>query len=133
MKRIVVNGTFDILHRGHIELLNYAKGLGDYLLVCIDSDALVSFKKGPDRPINNQWERMLMLKNLKAVDDVWIFNSDIELENQLWEYKPNIMVKGSDYRNKPIVGSEFCDEINFFERLYEYSTTKTIQDIIDRG
>ena len=133
MKRIVVNGTFDILHRGHIELLNYAKGLGDYLLVCIDSDALVSFKKGPDRPINNQWERMLMLKNLKAVDDVWIFNSDIELENQLWEYKPNIMVKGSDYRNKPIVGSEFCDEINFFERLYEYSTTKTIQDIISRG
>jgi D-beta-D-heptose 7-phosphate kinase/D-beta-D-heptose 1-phosphate adenosyltransferase len=133
MKRIVVNGTFDILHRGHIELLNYAKGLGDYLLVCIDSDALVSFKKGPDRPINNQWERMLMLKNLKAVDDVWIFNSDIELENQLWEYKPDIMVKGSDYRNKPIVGAEFCDEINFFERLYEYSTTKTIQDIIDRG
>lgn len=133
MKRIVVNGTFDILHRGHIELLNYAKSLGDYLLVCIDSDALVSFKKGPDRPINNQWERMLMLKNLKAVDDVWIFNSDIELENQLWEYKPDIMVKGSDYRNKPIVGAEFCDEINFFERLYEYSTTKTIQDIIDRG
>ena len=133
MKRIVVNGTFDILHRGHIELLNYAKGLGEYLLVCIDSDALVSFKKGPDRPINNQWERMLMLKNLKAVDDVWIFNSDIELENQLWEYKPDIMVKGSDYRNKPIVGAEFCDEINFFERLYEYSTTKTIQDIIDRG
>jgi rfaE bifunctional protein nucleotidyltransferase chain/domain len=133
MKRIVVNGTFDILHRGHIELLNYAKGLGDYLLVCIDSDALVSFKKGPDRPINNQWERMLMLKNLKAVDNVWIFNSDIELENQLWEYKPDIMVKGSDYRNKPIVGAEFCDEINFFERLYEYSTTKTIQDIIDRG
>ena len=133
MKRIVVNGTFDILHRGHIELLNYAKGLGVYLLVCIDSDALVSFKKGPDRPINNQWERMLMLKNLKAVDDVWIFNSDIELENQLWEYKPDIMVKGSDYRNKPIVGAEFCDEINFFERLYEYSTTKTIQDIIDRG
>ena len=133
MKRIVVNGTFDILHRGHIELLNYAKSLGDYLLVCIDSDALVSFKKGPDRPINNQWDRMLMLKNLKAVDDVWIFNSDTELEDQLWEYKPNIMVKGSDYRNKPIVGAEFCDEINFFERLYEYSTTKTIQDIIDRG
>jgi D-beta-D-heptose 7-phosphate kinase/D-beta-D-heptose 1-phosphate adenosyltransferase len=133
MKRIVVNGTFDILHRGHIELLNYAKGLGDYLLVCIDSDALVSYKKGQDRPINNQWERMLLLKNLKAVDDVWIFNSDTELEDQLCEYKPNIMVKGSDYRNKPIVGAEFCNEINFFERLYEYSTTKTIQDIIDRG
>ena len=133
MKRIVVNGTFDILHRGHIELLNHAKGLGDYLLVCIDSDALVSYKKGQDRPVNNQWERMLLFRNLKAVDDVKIFNSDKELEEQLSEYKPHIMVKGSDYRNKPIVGSEFCIDINFFERLYEYSTTKTIQDIIDRG
>jgi D-beta-D-heptose 7-phosphate kinase/D-beta-D-heptose 1-phosphate adenosyltransferase len=133
MKRIVVNGTFDILHRGHIELLNHAKSLGDYLLVCIDSDALVSYKKGQDRPVNNQWERMLLLKNLKAVDDVWIFNSDTELEDQLCEYKPHVMVKGSDYRNKPIVGAEFCIDINFFERLYEYSTTKTIQDIIDRG
>ena len=133
MKRIVVNGTFDILHRGHIELLNHAKGLGDYLLVCIDSDALVSYKKGQDRPVNNQWERMLLFRNLKAVDDVKIFNSDKELEEQLSEYRPDVMVKGSDYRNKPIVGAEFCNEINFFERLYEYSTTKTIQDIIDRG
>lgn len=132
MKRIVVNGTFDILHTGHIELLNYAKGLGDYLLVLIDSDALVSYKKGQDRPINNQWERMLLLKNLKAVDDVWIFNSDTELEDQLCEYKPNVMVKGSDYRNKPIVGAEYCIEIDFFEILYDYSTTKTIQNIISR-
>jgi D-beta-D-heptose 7-phosphate kinase/D-beta-D-heptose 1-phosphate adenosyltransferase len=133
MTRIVVNGTFDILHRGHIELLNYAKSLGEYLLVCIDSDALVSYKKGQHRPINNQWERMLLLKNLKAVDDVKIFNSDKELEEQLCDYRPDIMVKGSDYRNKPIVGAEFCNEINFFERLHEYSTTKTIQDIVDRG
>lgn len=132
MKRIVVNGTFDILHRGHIELLNFAKGLGDYLLVCLDSDALVSYKKGLDRPINNQWDRMLMLKNLKAVDDVWIFNSDLELEDQLREYKPNVMVKGSDYRNKPIVGEEYCYSIVFFERLNDYSTTNTIQNIINR-
>jgi len=132
MKRVVVNGTFDILHRAHIELLNHAKSLGNYLLVCIDGDALVSFKKGPDRPIHNQWDRMFLLKNLKAVDDVWIFNSDKELEEQLWKYRPNIMVKGSDYKNKPIVGEEFCDTIVFFERQDEYSTTKTIQNIINR-
>jgi rfaE bifunctional protein nucleotidyltransferase chain/domain len=133
MTKIVVNGTFDILHRGHIELLNYAAGLGDYLLVCIDSDALVSFKKGPDRPVNTQWDRMLMLKNLKAVNEVRIFNSDEDLEQQLVEYQPDIMVKGSDYRFKPIVGQEYCPRIEFFERLDEYSTTKTIQDIISRG
>ena len=75
---------------------------------------------------------MLLLKNLKAVDDVWIFNSDTELEDQLCEYKPNVMVKGSDYRNKPIVGAEYCIEIDFFEILYDYSTTKTIQNIISR-
>jgi rfaE bifunctional protein nucleotidyltransferase chain/domain len=133
MKRIVVNGTFDIIHRGHIELLNYAKSLGDTLLVCIDSDSRVSFLKGPDRPVNNQWDRMMLLKNLKAVDDVQIFNTDKELEDILWDFRPSIMVKGSDYKNKPIVGKEYCGQIVFFERLDEYSTTKTIQNIIDRG
>lgn len=132
MKRIVVNGTFDILHRGHIELLNYARELGDELLVCIDSDSRVSFLKGADRPINNQWDRMMMLKNLKAVTDVKIFNTEQELEDIFWDYRPNIMVKGSDYRNKPIVGQEYCGQVVFFERLDEYSTTKTIQSIIDR-
>jgi len=132
MKRIVVNGTFDILHRGHIELLNYARELGDELLVCIDSDSRVSFLKGLDRPINNQWDRMMMLKNLKAVTDVKIFNTEQELEDIFWDYRPNIMVKGSDYRNKPIVGQEYCGQVVFFERLDEYSTTKTIQSIIDR-
>lgn len=132
MKRIVVNGTFDILHRGHIELLNYARELGDELLVCIDSDSRVSFLKGADRPINNQWDRMMMLKNLKAVTDVKIFNTEQELEDIFWDYRPNIMVKGSDYRNKPIVGQEYCGQVVFFERLDDYSTTKTIQSIIDR-
>jgi rfaE bifunctional protein nucleotidyltransferase chain/domain len=132
MKRIVVNGTFDILHRGHIELLNYARELGDELLVCIDSDSRVSFLKGADRPINNQWDRMMMLKNLRAVNDVKIFNTEQELEDIFWDYRPNIMVKGSDYRNKPIVGQEYCGQVVFFERLDEYSTTKTIQSIIDR-
>jgi rfaE bifunctional protein nucleotidyltransferase chain/domain len=132
MKRIVVNGTFDILHRGHIELLNYARELGDELLVCIDSDSRVAFLKGADRPVNNQWDRMMMLKNLKAVTDVKIFNTEQELEDIFWDYRPNIMVKGSDYRNKPIVGQEYCGQVVFFERLDEYSTTKTIQSIIDR-
>ena len=61
MKNIFVNGTFDILHRGHLELLNYAKSLGGYLVVAIDSDRRVAEKKGPSRPINNSKE------NIKAI------------------------------------------------------------------
>lgn len=131
MIKIVVNGTFDIVHRGHIELLNYAKSLGDWLLVCIDTDSRVKELKGEQRPINNQWDRQFMLQNLQAVDAVRFFNSADELEEICKIYQPDIMVKGSDYKDKPIVGSQYCKEIKFYERT-EHSTTKTIQDIIDR-
>ena len=129
---IVVNGTFDIVHRGHIKMLNYAKSLGEYLLVCIDSDQRVAQLKGPSRPINNQFDRQFLLSNLKSVDKVCIFNSKEELEYILESYKPDIMVKGSDYKDKPIVGQHLCKEIKFFDIVDEYSTTKTIQRITNR-
>lgn len=131
MTKIVVNGTFDIVHRGHIELLNYAKSLGDFLLVAIDTDRRVKELKGEQRPINNQQDRMFMLANLRAVDSVCFFDSNEELEYILKTYQADIMVKGSDYQGKPIVGSQYCKEIKFYDRT-EHSTTKTIQDIIDR-
>ena len=65
MKTIVVNGTFDILHRGHLDILNRAKTLGDFLLVCIDTDERVKELKGNDRPINAEIDRLLLLANLK--------------------------------------------------------------------
>ena len=133
MKTIVVNGTFDILHRGHLDILNRAKTLGDFLLVCIDTDERVKELKGNDRPINAEIDRLLLLANLKSVDMVLTFGSDQELENILKEYQPEIMVKGSDWKGKPIVGEQYCKEIVFIERTDDYSTTKTIQDIIDRG
>lgn len=126
--KVIVNGTFDILHPGHIALLNYAKSLGAYLLVAIDSDTRVSQLKGPTRPINNQADRKLMLENLKAVDEVCVFNSDEELLHLITQC--DIMVKGSDYINKPINGSDQI-EIRFYERT-EHSTTKAIQDIANR-
>lgn len=131
MIKIVVNGTFDIVHRGHIELLNYAKSIGDWLLVCIDTDRRVKELKGDHRPINNQYDRQFMLQNLQAVDAVRFFDSAEELEYILKTYQADIMVKGSDYQGKPVVGSQYCKEIKFYERT-EHSTTKTIQDIIDR-
>jgi rfaE bifunctional protein nucleotidyltransferase chain/domain len=132
VSKIIVNGTFDIVHRGHIELLNYAKSLGNQLLVCIDTDRRVKELKGESRPINNQWDRMFMLENLRAVDDVQFFDSAEELEEICKNYQPDIMVKGSDYKDKPIVGSQYCKEIKFVDLVNGYSTTNTIKNIINR-
>ncbi len=129
--KIFVNGTFDILHKGHIDLLRYAKSLGSELLVAIDSDTRVQTLKGADRPINNQIDRKIMLESLKYVDDVWIFCDEEELEEIIKNYEPDIMVKGSDYRDQPIVGQHLCKEIRFYDRT-EHSTTKIIQNIINR-
>jgi D-beta-D-heptose 7-phosphate kinase/D-beta-D-heptose 1-phosphate adenosyltransferase len=126
-----VNGSFDILHAGHIRLFNYAKSLGNHLLVAIDSDDRISKLKGPKRPINFLADRKLLLENLKAIDAVWSFDSDEELEHIMRTYSPNIMVKGSDYNGGHIIGEQYCGEILFLDRTND-STTKKIQSIIDR-
>lgn len=132
MTVVFVNGTFDILHPGHIQLLNTARSLGDYLIVAIDSDERVRQLKGPSRPINTEQDRKLMLENLKAVSEVMIFNSDKELEMIVNECSPAVMMVGSDWRGKTIVGGQYAKHIEYFERIDEYSSTKTIQDIINR-
>lgn len=131
--RVMVNGTFDIVHRGHIELLNYAKSLGDFLLVAIDTDRRVKELKGEQRPINNQWDRMFMLDNLRAVDSVRFFDSQGELIDIMKEYKPDIYVKGSDWKkDRPCTAEKFCEKVIYYDRVGDYSTTKTIQDIVNR-
>tara|TARA_R100001443_G_scaffold42229_1_gene55548 strand:+ start:2273 stop:2674 length:402 start_codon:yes stop_codon:yes gene_type:complete len=133
MKHIFVNGTFDILHPGHVQLLNYAKSLGDTLTVGIDSDDRVREKKGPTRPVNPVGDRAYMLSNLKAVDYIVVFDSDEELERCIKTVKPDIMVVGSDWKDKSVIGGMYAAELRFFDRIEEYATTKTIQSIIDRG
>ena len=133
MKTIFVNGTFDLLHRGHLELLNYAKSLGDYVCVGIDTDDRVRQMKGPTRPIYNQNERKFFLENLKAVDEVRFFSNDSELEGLVKSVKPDIMVVGSDWKEKSVIGSYWAAELIFFDRIGEYATTKTVEDIINRG
>jgi len=130
--KVFVNGTFDLLHRGHLELLNFAKSLGDRLYVGIDTDRRVSEKKGPSRPIYNQEERKFFLENLKAVDKVILFDSDLELEVLINFIQPDIMVVGSDWEGKSVIGSMYAAKLVFFSRISDYATTKTIQRIIDR-
>jgi rfaE bifunctional protein nucleotidyltransferase chain/domain len=131
--KVFVNGTFDVLHRGHLLLLNYAKSLGDVLYVAIDTDERVKEKKGPSRPVNSLDERMFMLENLKAVDHVMSFSNDKSLESLVKILKPDIMVVGSDWKDKSVIGSYYAAKVIFFDRIDEYSTTKIIQSIIDRG
>jgi rfaE bifunctional protein nucleotidyltransferase chain/domain len=133
MKTVIVNGTFDILHPGHIAMLNTARSLGDYLVVCIDTDRRVKELKGDKRPINDQIFRKVMLQNLKAVDIVELFDSREELIELIKLYKPDIMVKGSDWKGKSVVAEQYVKEIFWYDRIDEYSTTRTIQDIINRG
>lgn len=130
---VVINGVFDILHIGHIKLFKYAKSLAEkvQLIVLIDSDDRVKELKGSSRPINSQNKRLEMLQAIKYIDYVLIFYSEKDLILYLKAAKPDVMVKGADYRGKPIIGAEFCKEIHYVE-LTDDSTTKTIQSISTR-
>lgn len=132
MIKIFVNGSFDLLHTGHLDLLFYAKSLGDYLHVAIDTDSRIREHKGADRPVNPLHIRKAIMESLKPVDSVSIFASDEELINTIKQVSPDIMVKGSDWFGKQIIGEQFCKQIIFYERINDESTTKTIQNFITR-
>lgn len=133
MKTVMVNGTFDVLHPGHIALLNTARSYGDYLIVAIDTDRRVKELKGEQRPINNQYDRRIMLANLKAVDIVEFFDSKEELIELMKRYKPEVYVKGSDWKHdKGSTAEQYCKQVIYYDRVGDYSTTKIIQDIISR-
>ena len=123
---IWTNGCYDVLHRGHIELFKYAKSLGHVLIVGIDSDQKVKKDKGEDRPINNSEDRKFLLESIRYIDKVMIFDSKEELKNLIKDIKPDIMVIGSDWKGKPVVGQEHAKKLVFFDRIGDYSTTKII-------
>ncbi len=107
-KRLVfTNGCFDILHRGHVEYLFKARDLGDVLIVGLNADASVKrLGKSPERPINNQTTRAIILAALSAVDAVCVFEEDTPLE-LIKQVKPDVLVKGGDYVVEQIVGHDF--------------------------
>jgi rfaE bifunctional protein nucleotidyltransferase chain/domain len=126
MRKVWVNGCFDIIHRGHIELFKYAKAQGDYLIVGLDEDDRVSASKGEARPVNKLEDRTFVLRSIKYIDEVVSFGSDRELEKQIEMASPDIMVVGDDWKNKKIIGGHLIDNKLYFKRLIGYSTTKII-------
>jgi rfaE bifunctional protein nucleotidyltransferase chain/domain len=132
MKIIFVNGCFDVLHPGHIQLFEYAKSLGDYLIVAIDSDEKVAHMKGKDRPIFCQEDRAKTLEAIRYIDVVHIFNSKEELEDLIKTINPDIMIVGSDWKGKEVVGGHYAKAVRFFDRVGEYSTTRTLQGLTYR-
>lgn len=132
MVKVFVNGSFDVLHTGHLDLLNYAKANGDHLLVAIDSDRRIREKKGSSRPFNPEHIRYAVMLHLKPVDGVKIFDSDQELIDIVKDYRPDIMIVGSDWRGKTVIGSEWAGRVQFYNRVNNESTTKTLEDFISR-
>ncbi len=128
------NGCFDIIHAGHVSYLKKAKSMADILIVGLNADSSIKRIKGEKRPINNQEDRALVLSSLESVDYVVIFNDDTP-QKLIEIVKPDILVKGADWKDKGVVGCDFvkgyggrCEFIDFLDNR---STTNTIQRIID--
>jgi len=126
-KIIWTNGCFDILHKGHIELFKYAKSLGDKLYIGIDSDEKVKKDKGIDRPFNSVEDRRDVLEAIKYIDGVFVFNDTQGLDDLIRVVGPNIMVIGSDWKGKTVVGEQHVNKLVFFDRLKNYSTTNILK------
>ena len=124
MKTIFTNGCFDILHRGHVELLRYCYNLGDRVVVGLNSDQSVKRLKGQFRPFNAQEDRKFILESLKFVDEVIVFDEDTPLE-LITKLKPDVIVKGGDYNVEQVVGNKIA-KVEIFNFLEGYSTTKIL-------
>ena len=129
MDKIVwCNGTFDILHPGHIELFKVGKSLGDKLIVATDTDEKIRQDKGASKPINNLCDRVSMLQAIKYIDQVLYFDTREELEGLIKMYMPDILLLGDDWKGGDIVGIQYAKEVRFLPRL-NYSTTHIIDKI----
>ena len=130
---VTTNGVFDILHLGHIKYLQEAKKLGDILIVAINSDSSVKQIKGPERPINSEQSRAEVLAALSFVDYIIIFN-ETDPVNVLSDIKPDIHVKGGDYKIDEIIEKDIVEKSNgkivLIPEIKGYSTTDLINKII---
>ena len=128
MKKVWINGCFDVLHHAHFKMIEFASTFGDLLVIGIDSDKRVKELKGDDRPFHSEEERKYNLEQIKGVKKVVIFDSAKILEELIKTYEPDVFVIGSDYKNKPIVGEQYAKSIVYFNRMESFSTTKILSN-----
>lgn len=131
---VLTNGVFDILHKGHIELLKFAKSQGTKLVVAIDSDRRVKQLKGDNRPVNNQDDRKKVLESNRYVDEVLIFDKVEDLQGFYDTLSPDVIVKGSEWtsdevRERDNIPSSI--QIKIYPLVGNYSTTSTMQKILE--
>ena len=128
-KTVWLNGTFDVLHAGHIELFHQARklaGSSGRVIVGTDSDERIRELKGPTRPINNLIDRVDFLRAIKYIDGVVTFSSTDELEARIKQFSPDILLIGDDYIGKSIVGAQYAKEIVYFPRYGGLSSTMIV-------
>ena len=130
MKTVFTKGCFDILHRGHIELLKYCKSLGR-VVVGLNTDSSVKRLKGLNRPFNKQEDRKFLLESCQYVDEVIFFDEDTPL-NLIKQISPDILVKGGDYKKEQVVGYDIVNTTIIFDYVNGYSSTKAIKYLSDR-
>ncbi|MEJ5273348.1 MAG: D-glycero-beta-D-manno-heptose 1-phosphate adenylyltransferase [Spirochaetota bacterium] len=127
-KIVFTNGCFDILHAGHVIYLEKAKELGNVLIVGLNTDSSIKKIKGKDRPLQNQDDRAKILSGLESVDFVVFFDEPTP-ENLIKQIKPDILVKGSDYKIEEIVGRQYAEQTVTIEYIDGKSTTSIINKI----
>jgi len=125
MTTVFTNGCFDILHRGHIELFKYCKSLGFMVIVGLNSDVSVKKLKGDTRPYFSENDRKFALESCRYVDHVIIFEEETPY-NLIKKIKPDIIVKGGDYKKEEVVGNDLA-EVKIFNFVEGYSTTKILE------
>lgn len=131
---VLTNGVFDILHKGHIELLKFAKTQGTKLVVAIDSDRRVKQLKGETRPINNQEDRRRILETNRYVDEVLIFDSSEELQELYKTLNPDVLIKGSEWTADEVRERDSIPldiQVKVYPLVGNYSTTNTMNKIRD--
>lgn len=126
MTIVFTNGCFDILHRGHVEYLKASRQLGDRLIVGVNSDSSVRRLKGKERPFNTVDDRVAVLKALRFVDQVEVFEEDTPLR-LIEQIKPDIITKGGDYEERGVVGYGIS-KVVIVPFLSGYSTTGILQN-----
>ena len=128
-KLVFTNGCFDILHKGHIKLLNEAADQGDMLVIGLNTDLSVSRLKGPNRPVNKQDDRAIVLGALSCVDRLVYFDQDTPLE-LISEILPDVLVKGADYSKSEVVGGKEVEasggRIHLVDLVEGYSSSNYI-------